>query len=142
MILEIQQRRASCGLEVRYILVPTFRLVLRRVQSDCRAIPFTIRVNAEKKTSVGKYEHFLTREEMRANKINPPSLSFMLGFSVGRDYDIEIEGIKRETLRAQAEHEGLVAVRDRLESDRAFVDEQLAKTKVCDVQSFSNEFFP
>lgn len=47
-----------------------------------------------------------------------------------RDYDIEIEGLKRETLKAQEEHEGLVAIRDRHESDRAFVEEQLAKTKV------------
>ena len=47
-----------------------------------------------------------------------------------RDFDMEIEGLKRETLRAQEEHEGLVAVRDRLESDRGFVEEQLAKTKV------------
>ncbi|CAM9386456.1 unnamed protein product [Ascophyllum nodosum] len=46
-----------------------------------------------------------------------------------RDFDMEIEGLKRETLRAQEEHEGLVAVRDRLESDRGFVEEQLAKTK-------------
>ena len=48
----------------------------------------------------------------------------------GRDYDIEIEGLKRETLRAQEEHEGLIAIRDRLESSRVFVEEQLAKTKV------------
>lgn len=47
-----------------------------------------------------------------------------------RDYDIEIEGLKRETMRAQEEHEGLIAVRDRLESGRVFVEEQLAKTKV------------
>lgn len=47
-----------------------------------------------------------------------------------REYDIEIEGLKRETLKAQEEHEGLVAVRDRLESGRVFVEEQLAKTKV------------
>lgn len=50
-----------------------------------------------------------------------------------RDYDIEIEGLKRETLKAQEEHEGLVAIRDRLESSRAFVEEQLAKTKVRDL---------
>lgn len=47
-----------------------------------------------------------------------------------RDYDIEIEGLKREIVRAQEEHEGLVAVKDRLESDRAFVEEQLDRTKV------------
>lgn len=47
-----------------------------------------------------------------------------------RDYDIEIEGVKRETMKAQEEHEGLIAVRDRLESGRVFVEEQLAKTKV------------
>lgn len=47
-----------------------------------------------------------------------------------RDYDIEIEGVKRETLRAQEEHEGLVAIRDRLESDRSFVEQQLGKIKV------------
>lgn len=52
-----------------------------------------------------------------------------------RDYDIEIEGLKRETLRAQEEHERLVAVRDRLESDRVFVEEQLTKTKVRSVYS-------
>ena len=34
-------------------------------------------------------------------------------------------------MKAQEEHEGLVAVRDRLESGRVFVEEQLAKTKVC-----------
>lgn len=33
-------------------------------------------------------------------------------------------------MKAQEEHEGLVAVRDRLESGRVFVEEQLAKTKV------------
>lgn len=33
-------------------------------------------------------------------------------------------------MRAQEEHEGLIAVRDRLESGRVFVEEQLAKTKV------------
>lgn len=47
-----------------------------------------------------------------------------------RDYDVEIEGLKRETLRAQEEHEGLVAVRDRLESDRTFIDEQLGRIRV------------
>lgn len=47
-----------------------------------------------------------------------------------RDYDVEIEGLKRETLRAQEEHEGLVAVRDRLESDRTFIDEQVGRIKV------------
>lgn len=52
-----------------------------------------------------------------------------------RDYDIEIDGLKRETLRAQEEHERFVAVRDRLESDRVFVEEQLTKTKVRSVYS-------
>lgn len=33
-------------------------------------------------------------------------------------------------MKAQEEHEGLIAVRDRLESGRVFVEEQLAKTKV------------
>lgn len=47
-----------------------------------------------------------------------------------RDFDMEIEGVKRETLRAQEEHEGLVAIKARIENDRAFVEEQLAKTKV------------
>ena len=58
---------------------------------------------------------------------SPPVLCFC---HHRRDYDIEIEGLKRETLRAQEEHEGLVAIRDRLESSRVFVEEQLAKTKV------------
>ncbi|CAN0190282.1 unnamed protein product [Pylaiella littoralis] len=49
--------------------------------------------------------------------------------SAARDYDIEIEGLKRQTMKAQEEHEGLIAVRDRLESGRVFVEEQLAKTK-------------
>lgn len=56
--------------------------------------------------------------------------TFVWGCLTSRDYDIEIEGLKRETLKAQEEHEGLIAVRDRLESGRAFVEEQLAKTKV------------
>lgn len=33
-------------------------------------------------------------------------------------------------MKAQEEHEGLIAVKDRLESGRVFVEEQLAKTKV------------
>ena len=43
-------------------------------------------------------------------------------------------------MKAQEEHEGLVAVRDRLESGRVFVEEQLAKTKVC--VHFSCAFIP
>lgn len=65
----------------------------------------------------------MTRGALRSNDLAPPPLP--------RDYDIEIEGLKRETMKAQEEHEGLVAVRDRLESGRVFVKEQLAKTKVC-----------
>lgn len=56
--------------------------------------------------------------------------TFAWGCVTFRDYDIEIEGLKRETMKAQEEHEVLIAVRDRLESGRAFVEEQLAKTKV------------
>lgn len=71
--------------------------------------------------------------------------TFAWGCLTFRDYDIEIEGLKRETLKAQEEHEGLIAVRDRLESGRAFVEEQLAKTKVWRFsQRFTREgsFFP
>lgn len=46
-----------------------------------------------------------------------------------RDYDTELQGVKREILKAQAENETLVAIRDRLESETHFAEEQLEKIK-------------
>ncbi|CBJ31769.1 conserved unknown protein [Ectocarpus siliculosus] len=83
----------------------------------------------EKKQLLQQWKGALVGLARRDEALTAASNALKEAQSAARDYDIEIEGLKRETLKAQEEHEGLIAVRDRLESGRAFVEEQLAKTK-------------
>lgn len=45
------------------------------------------------------------------------------------DYDMEIEGMKRKIQKEQARNESLVNIKDRIESELKYVEEQLAKIK-------------
>ncbi|CAM9746251.1 unnamed protein product [Scytosiphon promiscuus] len=83
----------------------------------------------EKKQLLQQWKGALIGLARRDEALTAASNALKEAQSAAREYDIEIEGLKRETLKAQEEHEGLVAVRDRLESGRVFVEEQLAKTK-------------
>ena len=46
------------------------------------------------------------------------------------DYDVEIESTRREIQQTQAKHESLVSLRDRLENELQWVEENLAKIKL------------
>eukprot|EP00904_Undaria_pinnatifida_P003878 jgi/Undpi1/13491/HiC_scaffold_8.g03150.m1 len=83
----------------------------------------------EKKQLLQQWKGALIRLARRDEALVAATNALKEAETSARDYDIEIEGLKRETLRAQEEHEGLIAIRDRLESSRVFVEEQLAKTK-------------
>jgi chromosome segregation ATPase len=49
-----------------------------------------------------------------------------LTLSCAQDFDTEIDGLKREILRAQAQNETFVNVKDRLEAEAKFIDETVA----------------
>ncbi|CAM9144616.1 unnamed protein product, partial [Hapterophycus canaliculatus] len=98
-------------------------VMLRETAHEMSLIAF------EKKQLLQQWKGALIGLARRDEALTAASNALKEAQSAAREYDIEIEGLKRETLKAQEEHEGLVAVRDRLESGRVFVEEQLAKTK-------------
>ena len=46
-----------------------------------------------------------------------------------KDYDTEIDGLKREILKSQAQNETFVNVKDRLEAEAKFIDDNVAKIR-------------
>jgi len=46
-----------------------------------------------------------------------------------KDYDTEIDGLKRQIMKAQQENETCISVKDRLESESRYVDESIAAMK-------------
>ncbi|CAM9148875.1 unnamed protein product, partial [Choristocarpus tenellus] len=89
--------------------------MLRETSHEMELISF------EKKQLLQQWRSALVGLNLRDEALTAANNALLEAENSSRDYDIEIEGLKREILKAQADNEGLVSVRDRLRHDKAFV---------------------
>ncbi|CAM9167860.1 unnamed protein product [Chrysoparadoxa australica] len=97
--------------------------ILRETAAEMSLIAF------EKKQLVQQWRSALVTLEKRGHALSAAQSTLKEAEAATRDYDIEIEGIKREILVAQAKNETLVGVRDRLEGEGNFLGEQIDKIR-------------
>lgn len=86
-------------------------------------------ISNEKKQLMIQWKAALSGLSRRDEALSQASKTLLLAESAVHDYDVEIETAKREIQQAQARHESLVNLRDRLENELQWVEENLSKIR-------------
>lgn len=83
----------------------------------------------EKKTVLSHLNSSLAHLRRRDEALGQANETLVNAQTAVHDYDVEIDGVKRNLQKEQEKHESLVNMRDRLESDVKWVEESLQKLK-------------
>jgi len=84
-------------------------------------------ISFEKKQLMQQWQSSLIGMARRDEALTVAQKALKEAQNASRDYDLEIDGIKREIQKAQTEHETLDQMKDRLQNETKFVEEQAAK---------------
>ena len=84
----------------------------------------------EKRGLMIQWKSALNGLSRRDEALAKASLALATAERAVSDYDVEIESTRREIQQTQAKHESLVSLRDRLENELQWVEENLAKIKL------------
>jgi chromosome segregation ATPase len=87
-------------------------------------------INLEKKQLIVQWKSALSALSRRDEALVLASDTLTAAESAVHDHDVEIETTKREILHQQRNHESLVNLRDRLEHELTWVEENLNKMKI------------
>eukprot|EP01038_Epipyxis_sp_PR26KG_P011107 gene11107-14909_t len=86
-------------------------------------------ISIEKKQIMTQWKSTLTGLSRRDEALAQATITLQNAESAVHDYDVEIESCRRDLQKEQAKHETLVSLRDRLENELHWVDDNLAKIK-------------
>ncbi|KAG5180389.1 hypothetical protein JKP88DRAFT_323701 [Tribonema minus] len=86
-------------------------------------------IHFEKKQLLQQWRSALVGLARRDEALTAATNALRDAENASREHETEIEGLKREMVKAQAENETLVAVKDRLQSEGKYADELLEKLK-------------
>ncbi len=86
-------------------------------------------ITFEKKQLMQQWKSSLVALARRDEALMAAQTALRDAQTCAKDYDTEIEGVKREILKSQARNETIVSVRDRLEAEVNFVEESLQKIR-------------
>ena len=87
-------------------------------------------IASEKKQLMSRWTSTLGGLSRRDDALAQATMTVRNAESAVHDYDLQIEATKRETQLEQGRHESLVSVRDRLENELQWVEENLSKIRV------------
>jgi chromosome segregation ATPase len=87
-------------------------------------------IGTEKQQLMIQWKAALSGLSRRDEALAQATQTLAVAESSVHDYDVEIEAARREMQREQAKHESLVSLRDRLENELAWVEENLNKLKL------------
>lgn len=87
-------------------------------------------ISSEKKQLMMQWKSALSGLSRRDEALAQASLTLAAAESAVHDYDVQIEASRRDLQREQAKHESLVNLRDRLENELAWVEDNLNKIKL------------
>ncbi|CAM9155762.1 unnamed protein product, partial [Phaeothamnion confervicola] len=97
--------------------------VLRETAREMSVVAF------EKKQLLQQWRSALVGLARRDEAITVAAAALRDAQAAARDYDVEIDGVRREISAAQAKNEALVGVKDRLGSEDAFVEGRLVAAR-------------
>ena len=87
-------------------------------------------ISGEKKQVMSRWKSALSGLSRRDDALAQATQTLQNAESAVHDYDVEIETKKREIQAEQARHESLVSMRDRLENELQWVEENLTKIRI------------
>lgn len=87
-------------------------------------------ISSEKKQLLMQWKSALSGLSRRDEALAQATQALAVAESSVHDYDVQIEASRREVQREQAKHESLVNLRDRLENELAWVEDNLSKMKL------------
>eukprot|EP01034_Spumella_vulgaris_P041572 gene41572-51495_t len=87
-------------------------------------------IDTEKKQLLIQWKAALSGLSRRDEALSQASATLAVAESAVHDYDMEIESAKRDLQVVQAAHEALVNLRDRLENELHWVDDNLNKIRI------------
>lgn len=87
------------------------------------------KIGNEKKQLMIQWKNALSGLSRRDEALAAATLQLKVIESSVYDFDVKIESSKRDLHRGQAKHEGLVNLRDRLENELSWVEDNLQKTR-------------
>jgi coiled-coil domain-containing protein 40 len=87
-------------------------------------------IASEKKQLMSRWTSALGGLSRRDEALAQATQTIKIAESAVHDYDVQIEATRREIQIEQGKHEGLVSMRDRLENELQWVEENLTKIRV------------
>jgi hypothetical protein len=87
-------------------------------------------ISSEKKQIMSRWKSSLSGLSRRDDALAQATQTLQNAESAVHDYDVEIETKKREIQAEQGRHESLVSMRDRLENELQWVEENLTKIRI------------
>mmetsp|Transcript_13022 Transcript_13022/g.26684 ORF Transcript_13022/g.26684 Transcript_13022/m.26684 type:complete len:924 (+) Transcript_13022:121-2892(+) len=83
----------------------------------------------EKKQLMQQWKSSIIALTRRDEALSAATMALKDAQTSTKDYDTEIDGLKREILKSQAQNETFVNVKDRLEAEAKFIDDNVAKIR-------------
>ena len=83
----------------------------------------------EKKQLMQQWKSSIIALTRRDEALSAATMALKEAQTSTKDYDTEIDGLKREILKSQAQNETFVNVKDRLEAEAKFIDDNVAKIR-------------